>query len=177
MTERSDEVTVRTLDAQEALARAGQLAEVLCDCVEGGASVSFMLPLGRAKAEDYWRGIAGGVARGERTLVVAEDAHGIAGTVQLVTDMPDNQPHRADVAKLLVRRRARGRGIGRRLMEAVEDTARARGRRVLVLDTASDSAERLYLRLGWQRVGVVPDYALLPQGGLCATTFYYKHLG
>lgn len=176
MTERSDGLAVRTLDAQEALARAGQLAGVLLDCVEGGASVSFMLPLGRGKAEDYWRGIAGGVARGERTLIVAEDAHGVAGTVQLVTDMPDNQPHRADVAKLLVRRAARGRGIGRLLMEAVEDAARAQGRRVLVLDTASDSAERLYRRLGWQRVGVVPDYALLPQGGLCATTFYYKHL-
>jgi len=172
----SEILSVRPLGADEALARSAQLAEVLLDCVEGGASVSFMLPLARDKAESYWRGISGGVARGERTLIVAEDAHGIAGTVQLVTDMPDNQPHRADVAKLLVRRGARGQGIGRRLMEAVEHAARGQGRRVLVLDTASDSAERLYQGLGWQRVGMVPDYALLPQGGLCATTFYYKHL-
>jgi GNAT superfamily N-acetyltransferase len=116
------------------------------------------------------------VANGERTLIVAEDEQGIAGTVQLITDMPENQPHRADVAKLLVHRRARGAGIGRRLMEAVEDAARGQGRRVLVLDTASDTAERLYERLGWQRVGVVPDYALLPDGALCQTVFYYKHV-
>jgi GNAT superfamily N-acetyltransferase len=170
------EPVVRAVGADEAAACAGQLADVLLDCVEGGASVSFMLPLARARALDFWQGVAAGVARGERTLIVAEDAHGIAGTVQLITDMPDNQPHRADVAKLLVHRRARGAGIGRRLMEAAEDAARAQGRHVLVLDTASATAERLYGRLGWQRVGMVPDYALLPQGGLCATTFYYKHL-
>jgi GNAT superfamily N-acetyltransferase len=107
---------------------------------------------------------------------VAEDGEGIAGTVQLITDMPENQPHRADVAKLLVHRRARGTGIGRRLMEAVEEAARGQGRRVLVLDTANATAERLYEGLGWQRVGVVPDYALMPDGALCATTFFYKHV-
>lgn len=171
-----NELTVRPLGADEAAARVGQLAEVLLDCVEGGASVSFMLPLGRDKAVGFWEGVAGAVARGERTLVVAEDAHGILGTVQLITDMPDNQPHRADVAKLLVQRRARGLGVGRRLMEAAEDAARAQGRNLLVLDTANAAAERLYERLGWQRVGVVPDYALLPHGGLCATAFYYKKL-
>lgn len=171
-----DERVVRVLDAQEARARIGQLAAVLLDCVEGGASVGFMLPLARPCAEAFWEGVADGVGRGERTLIVAEDADGILGTVQLLTDMPDNQPHRADVAKLLVRQAARGAGTGRRLMEAVEDAARAQGRQLLVLDTASASAERLYERLGWQRVGVVPDYALLPQGGLCATTFYYKRL-
>jgi ribosomal protein S18 acetylase RimI-like enzyme len=107
---------------------------------------------------------------------VAEDEGGIAGAVQLLTDMPENQPHRADVAKLLVHRRARGAGIGRRLMEAVEAAAREQGRRVLVLDTANSTAERLYERLGWQRVGVVPDYAYMPDGALCATTFFYKAL-
>jgi GNAT superfamily N-acetyltransferase len=173
MTER---LAVRPLGADETLARRDELATVLLDCVEGGASVSFMLPLARDKAEGFWHDVAGAVARGERTLLVAEDAHGIAGTVQLITGMPDNQPHRADVAKLLVHRRARGAGVGRRLMEAAEDAARAQGRHLLVLDTASAVAERLYLRLGWQRVGVVPDYALLPQGGLCATAFYYKQL-
>jgi len=167
---------IRQLRADEVLDRIGQLADVLLDCVEGGASVSFMLPMARETALNFWRKVADGVARGERTLIVAEDDEGIAGTVQLITDMPENQPHRADVAKLLVHRRARGAGIGRKLMEAVEDAARAQGRRVLVLDTASDTAERLYERLGWQRVGVVPDYAYMPDGALCATTFYYKHV-
>ena len=167
---------IRQLRADEVLDRIGQLADVLLDCVEGGASVSFMLPMARETALNFWRKVADGVARNERTLIVAEDDEGIAGTVQLITDMPENQPHRADVAKLLVHRRARGAGIGRKLMEAVEDAARAQGRRVLVLDTASDTAERLYERLGWQRVGVVPDYAYMPDGALCATTFYYKHV-
>ena len=164
------------LDAHEAAERIDQLADVLLDCVEGGASVSFMLPMARETAVDFWRKVADGVARGERTLLVAEDGEGIVGTVQLITDMPENQPHRADVAKLLVHRRARGAGIGQRLMEAVEAAARGQGRRVLVLDTASPTAERLYERLGWQRVGVVPDYALMPDGELCATSFYYKHV-
>jgi GNAT superfamily N-acetyltransferase len=172
----SKDLSVRVLDADEAHARIDELAEVLLDCVEGGASVSFMLPMARETALGFWRKVADGVARGERTLLVAEDGEGIAGTVQLITDMPENQPHRADVAKLLVHRRARGAGTGRRLMEAVEEAARGQGRRVLVLDTASDTAERLYERLGWQRVGVVPDYALLPDGALCQTVFYYKHV-
>lgn len=167
---------IRQLRADEVLNRIGPLADVLLDCVEGGASVSFMLPMARETALDFWRKVADGVARGERTLIVAEDDEGIAGTVQLITDMPENQPHRADVAKLLVHRRARGAGIGRKLMEAVEDAARGQGRRVLVLDTASSTAERLYERLGWQRVGVVPDYALMPDGAPCATVFYYKHV-
>jgi len=171
-----NEILVRPLGANEAAAQVDKLADVLLDCVEGGASVSFMLPLARDKALGFWRGVVDSVARGERTLIVAEDAHGIAGTVQLITDMPDNQPHRADVAKLLVRRRARGTGVGQRLMEAAERAAHEQGRHLLVLDTASATAARLYERLGWQRVGVVPDYALLPGGGLCATTFYYKQL-
>ncbi|MCS0591098.1 GNAT family N-acetyltransferase [Massilia norwichensis] len=172
----TDTMTVRSLDAAETRERIAELAEVLRDCVEGGASVSFMLPMARATALAFWEKVLEAVARGERTLLVAEDDRGIVGTVQLITDMPENQPHRADVAKLLVHRRARGAGIGRRLMEAVEDAARAQGRRVLVLDTASSTAERLYERLGWQRVGVVPDYAYLPDGALCATAFYYKHV-
>jgi len=172
----ADTIAVRSLRADEVPERLEQLADVLLDCVEGGASVSFMLPMVRATALAFWEKVADGVARGQRTLLVAEDGAGIAGTVQLITDMPENQLHRADVAKLLVHRRARGAGIGRRLMEAVEDAARAQGRRVLVLDTASETAERLYERLGWQRVGVVPDYAYMPDGALCATTFFYKHV-
>jgi ribosomal protein S18 acetylase RimI-like enzyme len=171
-----NDVTVRRLGADETLERIAQLAGVLLDCVEGGASVSFMLPMARETALRFWQKVADGIARGERTLLVAEDEEGIAGTVQLTTDMPENQPHRADVAKLLVHRRARGAGIGRKLMEAVEEAAREQGRRVLVLDTASATAERLYERLGWRRVGLVPDYALLPGGELCATRFFYKHI-
>jgi ribosomal protein S18 acetylase RimI-like enzyme len=170
------DVSVRRLGAAEARNRIGQLADVLIDCVEGGASVSFMLPMARETAVRFWHGVFDAVARGERTLLVAEDAQGIAGTVQLVTSMPENQPHRADVAKLLVHRRARGAGIGQRLMQTVEEAARGQGKRVLVLDTASSTAERLYERLGWQRVGVVPDYALMPDGVLCATTFFYKQV-
>jgi ribosomal protein S18 acetylase RimI-like enzyme len=172
----TSDVTVRVLGADETVECVEQLADVLLDCVEGGASVSFMLPMARETALSFWRKVADGVARGERTLLVAEDGDGIVGTVQLITDMPENQPHRADVAKLLVHRRGRGAGIGRRLMEAVEVAAREQGRRVLVLDTASSTAERLYERLGWQRVGVVPDYALMPDGELCATVFFYKHV-
>lgn len=167
---------VRPLGADEARARIGELVRVLAECVDAGASVSFMLPLARATADAFWSKVADGVARGERTLIVAEDGDGIAGTVQLVTDLPENQPHRAEIAKLLVRPGARCAGLGERLMRAAEDAARAQGKTVLVLDTASATAERLYARLGWQRVGVVPDYALLPDGRPCATTFFYKRV-
>ena len=153
------------------------LAEVLIDCVDGGASVSFMHPLPREHAQAFWGRVADGVARGERALLVAEDALGICGTVQLVLDQPDNQPHRADLAKMLVHRRARRQGLGEALIRAAEDTARDCGKTLLVLDTVTGSdAERLYQRLGWQRVGVVPDYALWPHGGLCSTTFFYRAL-
>jgi len=153
-----------------------ELAGVLIDCVEGGASVSFMLPLPRERAVAFWRRVAQGVAAGERALLVAEDARGVCGTVQLVLDQPENQPHRADLSKLLVHRRARRQGLGAALMRAAEVTARECGKALLVLDTASDEAERVYERLGWVRVGVIPGYALLPQGGLCGTTVYYRNL-
>lgn len=171
------ELSVRRVNADEAAARLDGLTDVLLDCVDGGASVSFMLPLARTRARAFWQGVIGSVARGERTLLLAEDEEGqVVGTVQMITDMPDNQPHRADIAKLLVHRNARRSGIGERLMQAVEDEAREQGRTVLVLDTASRDAERLYERLGWQRVGVVPNYALLPGGGLCPTIFFHKQL-
>ena len=169
---------IRRLDAHEAAACTEALADVLIDCVQGGASVSFMGPLPRDKALGFWREVAAGVARNERVLLVAEDAHGvIAGTVQLITAMPDNQPHRADVAKMLVHRRARRQGLAQRLMAAVEAAARDAGKTVLVLDTATGGdAERLYERAHWHRVGVVPDYALMPDGAFCGTTFFYKKL-
>ncbi|MDK6079824.1 GNAT family N-acetyltransferase [Massilia varians] len=173
----SDTITVRRLGGREAAAAVEALADVLVDCVEGGASVSFMLPLARDKALAFWRGVADGVARGERALLVAEDAQGaIVGTVQLVMAMPDNQPHRADVAKMLVHRRARRAGVGRRLLAALDEVAKEEGKTVLVLDTVTGGdAERLYERAGWQRAGVVPKFALMPDGAFCATTFFYKH--
>jgi GNAT superfamily N-acetyltransferase len=153
------------------------LAELLIDCVEGGASVSFMHPLSMARALDFWRQVAAGVARGERALLVADDVQGTVGTVQLVFGQPENQPHRADLSKMLVHRRARRRGLGAELLREAESVARDCGKTLLVLDTASGDAERLYARLGWQRCGVIPGYALLPHGGFCDTTYFYRALG
>ncbi len=173
-----DKVTVRGIGPNEAAACVDALADVLIDCVEGGASVSFMLPISRMTAVEFWRKVADGVAHGERVLLVAEDEAGqILGTVQVITSQPENQPHRADVAKMLVHRKARRQGIAQQLMVAADDVARAEGKSVLVLDTETGgAAERLYQRAGWQCVGVVPNYALMPDGRLCATTFYYKQL-
>jgi GNAT superfamily N-acetyltransferase len=152
------------------------LAELLIDCVEGGASVSFMHPLPVTKAVDFWRGVADAVAKGERALLVAEDAGGIAGSVQLILDQPENQPHRADLSKMLVHRRARRQGVGAALLRAAESVGRDCGKSLLVLDTANGDAERLFASLGWQRVGVIPGFALLPQGGFCDTTLFYRIL-
>ena len=167
--------TVRRLTAVSD-AQVRGLADLLIDCVDGGASVSFMHPLPLDKAENFWRRIAGGVARGERALLVAEDPHGIIGTVQLILDQPENQPHRADLSKMLVHRRARREGLGAALLQSAEQVARDCGKSLLVLDTASGDAERLYSRLGWRRCGVIPGYALWPHGGPCDTTVFYRTL-
>jgi GNAT superfamily N-acetyltransferase len=173
-----DKIRVRRLGANEAAASVEALADVLIDCVEGGASVSFMAPLARSTALAFWTRVADGVAANERILLVAEDVDGqIVGTVQIVTAQPENQPHRADIAKMLVVRAARRRGVGQRLMSAVDACAQEAGKTVLVLDTVTGGeAERLYQRGGWQRAGTVPNYALMPDGRLCSTTFYYKLL-
>ncbi len=152
------------------------LARILIDCVDGGASVGFMHPLSPENALAYWRGIAADVARGARALLVAADQSGILGTVQIVLDQPENQPHRGDISKMLVHRRARRRGIGAALMHAAEAVARDCGKSLLVLDTASGDAERLYARLGWILVGLIPDYALWPAGGFCDTSVFYRKL-
>ncbi len=155
------------------------LAEVLLDCVEGGASVGFMHPLSRAKAVAFWQDALASAARGERIVLVAEDvdSNTIVGTVQVVWAVADNQPHRADMAKMQVHRRARRRGLGAALVQAAEAAARGAGKTLLVLDTfAGSDAERLYARLGWQRCGEIPGYALWPQGGLCSTTVFYRVL-
>jgi GNAT superfamily N-acetyltransferase len=154
------------------------LIDVLVDCVDGGASVSFMQPFTRERAAAFWRDVADGVEGGKRVLLVAEDGRGICGTVQLIVDLPENQPHRADLAKMLVHRRARRQGLGAALMRAAEATATACGKTLLVLDTVTGGdAERLYARLGWRRVGVIPDYALFPDGRFCATTVFYRKVG
>jgi len=152
------------------------LAAVLQDCVQGGASVSFMLPMPLEKATGYWRGLVGAVERGEMLVLAAYEGASILGTVSLLLQQPENQPHRADVAKMLVHRTARRRGIGARLLAAAEEAARRAGRTLLVLDTASADAASVYASGGWQRVGEIPDYALWPGGGLCATTVFYKRL-
>ena len=154
-----------------------QLCTVLIDCVEGGASISFMLPMTREKAERFWRGVAEGVANNERVLLVAQNELGeIVGSVQVVLAQPENQPHRADISKMIVHRSARKQGIAAELMMAAEAHALLEGKTVLVLDTASDEAELVYRKLGWQECGVIPDYTLLPDGALCATTYFYKRL-
>jgi GNAT superfamily N-acetyltransferase len=153
------------------------LSDVLIDCVEGGASVSFMWPMTVEKARAFWAKAAESAARGERLIYAAEDGSGaIVGTVQVVLDLPENQPHRGDVSKMLVHRKARKLGVGAALLTAAEQGALAAGKTVLVLDTASDDAERLYRRQGWQYSGTIPDYALMPDGAFCATHIFYKRL-
>ncbi len=171
-------MNIRELDGAEALARVGELAEVLRDCVEGGASVGFMLPLAEGRPEAFWRRVAAGVAAGERHLFVAEDETGrLCGTLSLVVDMPDNQPHRADVSKMLVHRRARRQGIAEQLLKVLEAKACELGKTTLVLDTVTGSdASRLYERLGWRKAGDIPNYALMPGGSPCSTTHYFRHL-
>ncbi len=167
---------IRRLHTVDAAAIAA-LTDVLIDCVDGGASVSFMHPLTRDRAAAFWERVARGVAAGERALLIAEDASGICGTVQLVLDQPENQPHRADLAKMLVHRRARRRGLGAALMREAEAVARACDKTLLVLDTVTGGdAQRLYEREGWVRVGDIPGYALMPRGEPCSTTVYYRSL-
>jgi GNAT superfamily N-acetyltransferase len=169
-------IAIRRVKSLEEQGLVEALTDVLIDCVEGGASVSFMHPLDRGKAEGFWRGLAGGVTCGERILLVAQDTAGdVLGTVQVVLRQPDNQPHRADVSKLLVHRKARNRGVGAALMRAAEEAGFGAGKTTLVLDTATGSdAERLYPKLGWQKCGQIPNYALWPRGGLCDTTLFCK---
>jgi GNAT superfamily N-acetyltransferase len=151
---------------------------LLRDVVHGGASIGFMDPLPPERATAFWRGVASGVAAGDRALLVAEDNAGVMGTVQLVLAQPDNQPHRADLAKMMVHPRARRRGVAASLLLAAEELAVECGRNLLVLDTVTGGdAERLYTRMGWQPCGVIPGYALMPRGGLCSTTLFYRELG
>jgi GNAT superfamily N-acetyltransferase len=172
-----DAVQIRRLEAISDREIQG-LSDVLIDCVEGGASVSFMFPMTRAKAEAFWRRTAASLGRGERLVLVAEDAAGtIVGTVQVLLDQPENQPHRGDIAKMLVHRCVRRQGVGAALLAAAERSALSAGKTLLVLDTVSGGdAERMYARQGWTRCGEIPDYALWPDGRPCATTIFFKFL-
>jgi GNAT superfamily N-acetyltransferase len=168
-------IVVRRLTPRNARELIGALAEVLLDCVEGGASVSFMRPFTRPQAEEFFRKVADGVAAGERILLAAFEGAKLVGTVQILTATPPNQPHRADVAKLLVHRSSRGKGIGALLMRQVDYEAKSAGKSLLVLDTVTGQAgERLYERLGWVKVGIIPRYALFPDGRWCDTTVFWK---
>ncbi len=170
-------VEVRRLGGGEARDAAGELATVLLDAVEGGDSVSFMDGFGIDDARAFYEGLMPELERGTRVLLAAYVDGDLVGTVQLVHAWPPNSQHRADVAKLLVHRRARGHGVGRALMEQLEVEARADGKTLLILDTVTGrAADRLYERLGWTRLGTVPDYARDPDGSFCDATFFYKHL-
>jgi ribosomal protein S18 acetylase RimI-like enzyme len=174
----ADQIEIRRLGATELSAHLDGLAAVLADCVEGGASVSYMAPFTHDDAREAFAGFAAEVEQGRRLLLAAFEHREVVGTVQVVHAWPPNQPHRADIAKLLVRRSSRGRGIAQRLMAQAEREAVAEGKTLLVLDTVTgDPAERLYEKLGWNRVGVIPNYALYPDGRPCATTVFWKALG
>ena len=170
--------TIRIFDADATREAIPDLSDILSDCINGGASLGFMLPFEPQDATAYWNGIADEVEKGTIILAVAEVEGRAVGTVQIGLASKPNQPHRGDLMKLLVHHDARGLGLSRKLMEAVEAEAAGQGRTLLVLDTATGSdAERIYPRFGWERVGVIPDYALWPQGGLCGTTLFYKRIG
>jgi ribosomal protein S18 acetylase RimI-like enzyme len=169
-------VEIRQLTAEDARPLVGDLAEVLLDCVDGGASVGFM-SLNRPRAEEFFRQIVSSLEQGSRLLLAAFVGSTLVGTVQIVTAMPENQPHRAEIAKLLVHRSARGQGVAAQLMQHAERAAFAAGKTLLVLDTCSGgAAERLYSRLGWTKAGVIPHYALFPDGGSCDTVVFWKSL-
>ena len=168
---------IAVLDAPVTDAALDQLADVLVDCVEGGASVSFMAPFPQDQALAFFRKVEGSVASGDTVLLAARLAGKIVGTVQLGLDTPPNQPHRADIKKLLVHRSARGHGVGAALMARAEEEARRRGRWLLVLDTVpGENGHRLYQREGWTQTGLVPDYALFPDGRPCDTAIMWKRL-
>jgi GNAT superfamily N-acetyltransferase len=159
---------------EDALAK---LSDLLVDVVEGGASVGFMLPFTKEAANAWWSTTLAEVDQGRVAVLVARDGEEIVGTVQLRMVAWANGQHRAEVAKLLVRRAWRRRGAARALMASVEDLAREAGRSLLVLDTmAGGAAEQLYRSLGWIDVGPIPDYAAWPDGRLGPTVIFYKRL-
>lgn len=173
----ADELEIRRLASADVHEQLDGLASVLEDCVAGGASVSYLAPFSHEDARRVFKGFAAEVEQGRRLLLAAFAGGEVVGTVQVILAVPPNQPHRAEIAKLLVHRSARRRGVAQLLMERAEAEARAEGKTLLVLDTVTgDAAERLYERLGWTRVGVIPGYALYPDGRPCDTTVFWKSL-
>ena len=173
----TEQIEIRRFASSDVLEQLDGLASVLVDCVAGGASVSYLAPFSLEDARGAFEAFAVEVEQGRRLLLAAFAGGALVGTVQVILALPPNQPHRAEIAKLLVHRSARGRGIARLLMERAEAEARAEGKTLLVLDTVTgDDAERLYDRLGWSRVGVIPGYALYPDGRPCDTTVFFKSL-
>ncbi len=170
-------IEVRQLSAAQARRHLPALAQVLFECVAAGASVSFMAPFSMSAAERFFESLLNEIDASKRILLAAFSDGTLVGTVQIVTSTPPNQLHRADIAKLLVSPSARHQGIATRLMERVEEAGRLAGKTLLVLDTVTGgSAERLYTRLGWTRVGVIPNYAMFPDGTWCDTTIFYKNV-
>ena len=173
----ADGLEIRRLTSADVHEQLDGLGSVLEDCVAGGASVSYMAPFSHDDACGVFEAWAAEVEHGRRLLLAAFANGDLVGTVQVILALPPNQPHRAEIAKLLVHRSARRRGIAQLLMEHAEAEARAEGKTLLVLDTVTgDPAERLYTRLGWTRVGVIPGYALYPDGRPCDTTVFWKSL-
>jgi len=168
--------SIRRLGTEDIRGFAPILAALFLDAVQEGASIGFMDDLTLERATRYWCDVAD--APQGRVVLAGEDAAGIAGVV-IVAPMPgETQPHRAEIAKMVVHRRARGRGLGTALMRAAEDEARAMGKSLATLFTRSGSdAERLYRRLGWLKAGVIPDDSLKPDGALCDGAVFYKRIG
>jgi GNAT superfamily N-acetyltransferase len=165
------------LDAATGARQRDALADLLVACVEGGASISFMAGLTVARAAAFWGDVIAKVDAGERLLIAAMQDDRLVGTVQVIHRLPENQPHRAEIAKLLVSPTARKHGVGRALMEFAEARARELGKTLMTLDTVEDSpADRLYRTLGYTAAGIIPNYALLPDGRPCPTVVFWKDL-
>ena len=170
-------IEIRALSADETHSQIEELSAVMVDCVEGGASVGYMSPFSLQDGRDFWTGVVADLSNNSVLHLAALEEGKIVGTVQVVLKQPPNQPHRGDLKKLMVRTSARGKGVARKLMQAAETAAQDHGKTLLVLDTATGSdAEFMYPKLGWQRVGVIPNYAKFPDGRFCDTTVFYKEL-
>lgn len=168
---------IHVLSPAEAEAARAELAAILVDCIEGGASISFMWPFTQADAHAWWGHVIRQAEEGEIILLGARVEGELLGSAQLGLVFPPNQLHRAEVKKMIVHRRARGRGLATALIAGLESEARRRGRTLLTLDTATGSpAERLYERLGWRRLGILPEQALWPDGRPCDATLFWKRL-